>query len=129
MGCSYKKKPITQIPINAKAKSAIVATEFSYCGNMNISPIKKEASAKMILVAKILPKPTLKNDPKIIHSTAVIIINLSNKAVTYFICQPPSFLHVFSPIKDRKSTRLNSSHVAISYAVFCLKKQNKTSHS
>src|SRR5699024_11490788 len=31
---------------------------------------------------------------------------------------------------DRKSTRLNSSHVSISYAVFCLKKKNKktTSH-
>src|SRR5207253_5049226 len=27
---------------------------------------------------------------------------------------------------DRKSTRLNSSHVAISYAVFCLKKKIKT---
>src|SRR5690625_1279159 len=27
---------------------------------------------------------------------------------------------------DRKSTRLNSSHVAISYAVFCLKKQSRT---
>src|SRR5690606_42019746 len=26
---------------------------------------------------------------------------------------------------DRKSTRLNSSHVKISYAVFCLKKKNK----
>src|SRR5690349_25111169 len=26
---------------------------------------------------------------------------------------------------DRKSTRLNSSHVEISYAVFCLKKKNK----
>src|SRR5699024_11551600 len=26
-------------------------------------------------------------------------------------------------LKDRKSTRLNSSHVSISYAVFCLKKQ------
>src|SRR5699024_12055233 len=26
--------------------------------------------------------------------------------------------------KDRKSTRLNSSHVSISYAVFCLKKKN-----
>src|SRR5690625_6095283 len=26
-------------------------------------------------------------------------------------------------VEDRKSTRLNSSHVAISYAVFCLKKQ------
>src|SRR3712207_7186294 len=30
--------------------------------------------------------------------------------------------------RDRKSTRLNSSHANISYAVFCLKKKNKTSH-
>src|SRR6266702_5857577 len=29
------------------------------------------------------------------------------------------------PAQDRKSTRLNSSHVAISYAVFCLKKKKK----
>src|SRR2546430_9652173 len=29
--------------------------------------------------------------------------------------------------KDRKSTRLNSSHSQISYAVFCLKKKNKNS--
>src|SRR5690625_6686167 len=32
----------------------------------------------------------------------------------------------FDPrVQDRKSTRLNSSHVAISYAVFCLKKKKK----
>src|SRR5699024_1373154 len=30
----------------------------------------------------------------------------------------------FSDLIDRKSTRLNSSHVSISYAVFCLKKKN-----
>src|SRR2546426_6840964 len=29
-------------------------------------------------------------------------------------------------IRDRKSTRLNSSHLVISYAVFCLKKKNFT---
>src|SRR5256885_3901271 len=29
--------------------------------------------------------------------------------------------------KDRKSTRLNSSHLVISYAVFCLKKKTKNS--
>src|SRR2546426_7149245 len=29
-------------------------------------------------------------------------------------------------IQDRKSTRLNSSHLVISYAVFCLKKKKKT---
>src|SRR5690625_5461306 len=32
---------------------------------------------------------------------------------------------VAPPRRDRKSTRLNSSHVAISYAVFCLKKKKK----
>src|SRR5438067_7171580 len=34
-------------------------------------------------------------------------------------CQPK----VETPAADRKSTRLNSSHVSISYAVFCLKKK------
>src|SRR2546430_11328459 len=32
-------------------------------------------------------------------------------------------------VEDRKSTRLNSSHSQISYAVFCLKKKNETSQS
>src|SRR5690625_5958196 len=41
-----------------------------------------------------------------------------------------SMLHTAPPARgasrrDRKSTRLNSSHVAISYAVFCLKKKNR----
>src|SRR3712207_7865228 len=31
-------------------------------------------------------------------------------------------------VKDRKSTRLNSSHANISYAVFCLKKKKHPSH-
>src|SRR5207253_633535 len=33
------------------------------------------------------------------------------------------YAHGSMPLPDRKSTRLNSSHVAISYAVFCLKKK------
>src|SRR5437588_4595301 len=33
------------------------------------------------------------------------------------------------PRRDRKSTRLNSSHTVISYAVFCLKKKNNTIYS
>src|SRR5437762_9300816 len=31
--------------------------------------------------------------------------------------------------QDRKSTRLNSSHRCISYAVFCLKKKNQKNHN
>src|SRR6267378_7133594 len=34
--------------------------------------------------------------------------------------------HEKDHVADRKSTRLNSSHVEISYAVFCLKKKKKT---
>src|SRR5258708_18302766 len=33
------------------------------------------------------------------------------------------------PVLDRKSTRLNSSHQIISYAVFCLKKKNSTART
>src|SRR3712207_8621848 len=40
------------------------------------------------------------------------------------------WLHALAPEpnarRDRKSTRLNSSHANISYAVFCLKKKKKT---
>src|SRR5438477_7723365 len=41
--------------------------------------------------------------------------------------QPPRRRSTHSPLKmlDRKSTRLNSSHMSISYAVFCLKKKKK----
>src|SRR3989449_6233963 len=38
------------------------------------------------------------------------------------------FLHVLELKRDRKSTRLNSSHGYISYAVFCLKKKKKTAN-
>src|SRR2546430_6557053 len=33
------------------------------------------------------------------------------------------------PLQDRKSTRLNSSHSQISYAVFCLKKKKKIAYT
>src|SRR2546430_3827112 len=39
-------------------------------------------------------------------------------------CRPPQRALIY-PLADRKSTRLNSSHSQISYAVFCLKKKKK----
>src|SRR5256885_3154063 len=36
----------------------------------------------------------------------------------------PKYWHISWKVRDRKSTRLNSSHLVISYAVFCLKKKN-----
>src|ERR1035437_8941744 len=45
------------------------------------------------------------------------------KDLTVLQQQPPGRnIHTIMPFPDRKSTRLNSSHANISYAVFCLKK-------
>src|SRR3712207_8073360 len=41
----------------------------------------------------------------------------------------PSRPRPATAVIDRKSTRLNSSHANISYAVFCLKKKKKNKHS
>src|SRR5690625_1470055 len=46
-------------------------------------------------------------------------------ALAVFIYISYDWIFSLTDTKDRKSTRLNSSHVAISYAVFCLKKKNK----
>src|SRR5256885_8678136 len=46
-------------------------------------------------------------------------------AKTALVFGPASLLR---PCGDRKSTRLNSSHLVISYAVFCLKKKNSSLH-
>src|ERR1039458_5635466 len=43
-------------------------------------------------------------------------------------CQPSAHQSRGASDKDRKSTRLNSSHLRISYAVFCLKKIKAHSH-
>src|SRR5690554_7287616 len=51
------------------------------------------------------------------------------------VIESSGHLVLFSPVReirneiDRKSTRLNSSHVRISYAVFCLKKKKKSDRS
>src|SRR5258705_7095659 len=52
------------------------------------------------------------------------------RSIVEFALQPPVEICPFDsdPVDpDRKSTRLNSSHLGISYAVFCLKKK-KTKH-
>src|SRR5438477_13013886 len=47
-------------------------------------------------------------------------------SVSVLVCHSSSMRRGDSALKiDRKSTRLNSSHMSISYAVFCLKKKKK----
>src|SRR5690625_5999162 len=52
-------------------------------------------------------------------------LSLSDQQVRRVIWMIDSLSTVSGSLIDRKSTRLNSSHVASSYAVFCLKKKKK----
>src|SRR5437870_9568640 len=56
-------------------------------------------------------------------SNAVIELRSRRPFRLHFLKTPGVPLRL-GATRDRKSTRLNSSHVAISYAVFCLKKKN-----
>src|SRR2546430_7708263 len=49
----------------------------------------------------------------------------SNGGSSGWGCSPPRRTSPPTRSRDRKSTRLNSSHSQISYAVFCLKKKKK----
>src|SRR5262245_63567216 len=69
------------------------------------------------------------------HSDSTIVMRLPREKIIFLVDLIPvgtlpgrgmiDFypLEAESSIKDRKSTRLNSSHLGISYAVFCLKKK------
>src|SRR5436309_14591792 len=61
--------------------------------------------------------------------TDALPISLRNRAAPVFLLAPVEGARHYVQVPraaDRKSTRLNSSHVKISYAVFCLKKKKHT---
>src|SRR5207247_10098851 len=61
------------------------------------------------------------SDPKLPANTVDLILMVD----VYHEFSHPWEMTVGAKTRDRKSTRLNSSHEWISYAVFCLKKKNK----
>src|SRR5699024_12576899 len=87
------------------------------------------------------PLPTLFPYTTLFRSTALVLYGqnakgfLKNAAwllvftygltfLVFLLLLAPAGAIVYFMPGDRKSTRLNSSHVSISYAVFCLKKKN-----
>src|SRR5258708_21055514 len=50
----------------------------------------------------------------------------SSPSLIRTLLYPHRISNLVKRVQDRKSTRLNSSHQIISYAVFCLKKKKKT---
>src|SRR5690625_4833252 len=87
-----------------------------------------------VLVERMIQKLLSKENPIDIDSLLVVTFtnaasqemrNRIGLALESALVDDPTSLHLKKQLSllDRKSTRLNSSHVAISYAVFCLKKK------
>src|SRR3712207_8263130 len=51
---------------------------------------------------------------------------IADRVLVIFPFEETFYREASIPVEDRKSTRLNSSHANISYAVFCLKKKTQT---
>src|SRR5690606_40557550 len=62
---------------------------------------------------------------QIVFSQCKAFLNLFTIHRNRIFCQSSSSLTIRFHKSDRKSTRLNSSHVKTSYAVFCLKKKRQ----
>src|SRR5690606_42114369 len=104
---------------------------FSYCAvahrDLHSFPTRRSSDLHKFVAAEA------GNDVRGIQGAAQSIGNLAQKRITE--CMPQRVVDFFELIEvdkqqriaalDRKSTRLNSSHVKISYAVFCLKKEKK----
>src|SRR3712207_8252021 len=79
---------------------------------------RSEANAIALEIEKISPQRPMTHD---LLRNVILEMGASVERVVVTELRDNTF---FATIKDRKSTRLNSSHANISYAVFCLKKKN-----
>src|SRR3712207_7924747 len=70
----------------------------------------------------LFPYTTLFRSRLVEPAAAVVNVQLTGSSVL----PAASVMALVSDAVDRKSTRLNSSHANISYAVFCLKKKSQT---
>src|SRR5262245_65293356 len=97
--------------VDTRATSSVTAYRLSFSGKKSkwgcLPALLSECKTKWNTSAEIL-------------STGAL---LSKRATRWLI--GTSFLSIRQFQLDRKSTRLNSSHLGISYAVFCLKKKKK----
>src|SRR3712207_7391818 len=85
----------------------------------------------------LFPYTTLFRSGRLHHQCALIRDWADDELIRVAIALLPDWVHWLAdrgeyaePLRaqDRKSTRLNSSHANISYAVFCLKKKKKHIH-
>src|SRR5207245_11636596 len=110
-------------------RTMLCHTKLLYGIYLPLSLVLRASSRSLLLFLTLSPRP-----PRSTLFPYTTLFRSEQCQVTVDGARTPKFrepacLHVQAgrlPELDRKSTRLNSSHGSISYAVFCLKKKKKT---
>src|SRR5438034_6898173 len=92
-------------------------------GRQSGTPLRARAGCQYCLPASVAPLPACK--AAIRQASRKVGSRLGFRSHPLQICRQAAFDWDRDDLRDRKSTRLNSSHTVISYAVFCLKKKKK----
>src|SRR3712207_6864075 len=77
-------------------------------------------------LVQVLGEPLPQRAPAVVHPHRGHTVAVGEDHAAATLLDPAAEGHV---VQDRKSTRLNSSHANISYAVFCLKKKKKNKNN
>src|SRR5690606_41041087 len=102
----------------------IIYTFLTHIAHLHSFPTRRSSDHVFYLKTLKAPIPRNQDDPVVLAGKALF------ENIQCAACHKPTLTTGYSPIEaisfkelDRKSTRLNSSHVKISYAVFCWKKK------
>src|SRR3712207_7649807 len=92
--------------------------------------IRRPPRSTLFPYTTLFRSPVIEGGVQVINAGLPLIVEgVPASDVTQLGWRPPAFSDLAAARAiDRKSTRLNSSHANISYAVFCLKKKKKTNH-
>src|SRR2546427_449379 len=130
---AFQLVAVAAVPLNLTVLDPCVAPKFAPAIVTEV-PINPDVGFKLVMLGAgavtVKFTPLLATPPTVTTTfpvaapagtDAVMLVALQLVAVAAV----PLNLTVLDPRADRKSTRLNSSHSQISYAVFCLKKKNQ----
>ena len=116
-----KHKTSTRVPAFATTTVLVVVIvaltiAVSGLGYMQYNSLRKENKTLKDVLVNIKDTKT--------GSIIPVSLHITDTEIVYLLVTFGFFYKKFRFFGDRKSTRLNSSHPVISYAVFCLKKKN-----
>src|SRR2546430_8347776 len=92
----------------------------------NFVGLAKQSAAFAVPEHDVMHKQVAKQRSADFAGKRAVLLPIHVLSADLYVLRFAECFHYFCNRGDRKSTRLNSSHSQISYAVFCLKKKKKT---